>query len=135
MAGIDPQRLRRLMEYEAARSAPPADFPALPPTLAAFTAACREWRKAMEFLSQKKASRYCDPAFCELEKSALFRKCWLLAAHLDELPCAGAFLRWEMAGVPVVLVRDASDSVHALVNRCVHRGSPVVMEASGQALL
>ena len=54
--------LRGLMEYEAARKAPPEEFPRLP---------------------DLPGGRYTDPRFLALEKARLWRKSWLLAAHLD----------------------------------------------------
>ena len=65
------QNLRALMEYEAARTEPPAGFPHLPDI---------------------PAGRYTDPRFFELEQSEIFRKSWLFAAHLDEIPEPGCYL-------------------------------------------
>ena len=53
---IDTQRLHQLMDYEAARDAPPTNFPALPPIPSA---------------------RYTDAGFYELERQVMFRKTWL----------------------------------------------------------
>ena len=59
------QTLRALMEYEAARTEPPESFPHLPDI---------------------PAGRYTDPRFFELEQAEIFKKSWLFAAHLDEIP-------------------------------------------------
>jgi phenylpropionate dioxygenase-like ring-hydroxylating dioxygenase large terminal subunit len=103
--------LRQLMEYEARRTAPPAAFPVLPDI---------------------PGGRYTDPRFYELEMQHLWRKSWLLAAHLDELPEPGCFRLWENAGQPVVLVHADSGAINAFYNTCSHRGAPVVTETSGQ---
>ena len=58
------RNLRILMEYEAARTAPPAAFPDLP---------------------DLPGGRYTDPRFHALEKSELWRKSWLIAGHIDEI--------------------------------------------------
>jgi phenylpropionate dioxygenase-like ring-hydroxylating dioxygenase large terminal subunit len=105
------QQLRQLMAYEASRNAPPADFPRLPPLPSA---------------------RYTDAAFHALEQDILFRKTWLLAAHLDEIPEPGCFQRWDIAGAPVVLVHADNGDIHALINRCSHRGAPVAMDERGK---
>jgi len=102
--------LRALMEYEAARTAPPRGFPALPDI---------------------PAGRYTDPRFFALEMAHLWRKSWLLAAHSDELPTPGSFLTWDLAGEPVVLVRGEDAAVRAFFNTCRHRGAPVVTAACG----
>ena len=103
--------LRELMEYEASRTEPPAAFPLLPDI---------------------PGGRYTDQRFYELERQNIWRKSWLLAAHLDELPEPGCFRLWENAGQPVVLVHADSGAINAFYNTCSHRGAPVVTEVSGQ---
>ena len=105
--------LRALMEYEASRRAPPETFPNLP---------------------DLPGGRYTDPAFMALEKDHLWRKSWLLAAHIDEVPEPGCFLLWENAGQPVVIVHSESGGVNAFYNTCSHRGAPVVTEAQGKKI-
>ena len=103
--------LRELMEFEATRKAPPEGFPSLPDI---------------------PAGRYVDPRFFELELKHVWRKSWLLAAHIDELPEPGCFLLWDNAGQPVVLVHAESGDINAFYNTCSHRGAPVVTERSGR---
>ena len=106
------QTLRKLMEFEAARTEPPAGFPALPDI---------------------PAGRYVDPRFHQLELDHVWRKSWLLAAHIDEIPEPGCFMLWENAGEPVVIVHAESGVVNAFYNTCSHRGAPVVTEQRGQS--
>ena len=103
--------LRALMEYEAGRKAPPPEFPALP---------------------DLPAGRYTDPRFFALEKQHLWRKSWLLAAHLDEVPTAGCYKLWESAGQPVVILHARSGAINAFYNTCSHRGAAVVTEPTGR---
>ena len=111
MTAEEIQTLRALMEFEAQRTAPPEGFPALPDI---------------------PAGRYIDPRFFELERQHLWRKSWLLAAHIDELPEPGCFITWDNAGQPVVLVHAADGAINAFYNTCSHRGAPVVTESSGR---
>lgn len=111
MDRADIDTLRRLMEYEAARTAPPAEFPHLP---------------------DLPGGRYTDPRFHQLEKDHLWRKSWLLAGHLDEVPEPGSFKRWEAAGQPVILVHARSGAINAFYNTCRHRGAAVVTDDSGR---
>lgn len=106
------QTLRKLMEFEAARTEPPAGFPALPDI---------------------PAGRYVDPRFHQLEQEQVWRKSWLLAAHIDEIPEPGCFLLWENAGQPVVIVHAESGAVNAFYNTCSHRGAPVVTQQQGKS--
>ncbi len=103
--------LRSLMEYEAARKEPPKGFPALPDI---------------------PAGRYVDQRFYDLEQQHIWRKTWLLAGHIDEVPNKGCYRLWERAGQPVVIVNAGDGRVNAFYNTCRHRGAPVVTEESGQ---
>ena len=106
------EHLRRLMDYEARRTAPPEGFPRLP---------------------DLPGGRYTDERFHALEQERIFRRTWLLAAHVDEIPEPGCFLRWEHAGEPVVLVHGEDGEIRAFYNSCRHRGAPVVTEDAGRA--
>jgi phenylpropionate dioxygenase-like ring-hydroxylating dioxygenase large terminal subunit len=106
--------LRRLMAYERARTAPPVAFPNLPPI---------------------PAGRYTDPKFFELEQEHIWKKTWLLAGHLDELPEPGSFRLWENMGQPVLLIRTREGGVNAFYNTCRHRGAPIVTEPAGKRSL
>jgi phenylpropionate dioxygenase-like ring-hydroxylating dioxygenase large terminal subunit len=110
MSPAEIQTLRDLMEFEAARQSPPEGFPSLPDI---------------------PAGRYVDPRFFELEQQHIWRKSWLLAAHIDELPEPGSFLLWDTSGQPVLLIHGDDGTVNAFYNTCSHRGAPVVTERSG----
>jgi len=110
MSPKDIQTLKDLMEFEAARKSPPAGFPSLPDI---------------------PAGRYTDLRFFELERDHIWRKSWLLAAHIDELPEPGCFIEWDSAGQPVLLIHGDDGVVRAFFNTCSHRGAPVVTERSG----
>jgi phenylpropionate dioxygenase-like ring-hydroxylating dioxygenase large terminal subunit len=107
----DVRRLRALMEYEAARSAPPERFPALP---------------------DLPGGRYTDPRFYALEIEHLWRRSWLFAGHIDEVPEPGCFRLWERIGQPVIIVHADDGSINAFYNTCRHRGAPIVTEESGR---
>ena len=104
--------LRSLMEYEASRTAPPDGFPELP---------------------DLPGGRYTDPRFYELEIEHLWRRAWLLASHVDELPEVGCYRLWDNAGQPVLLVHGDDGEIRAFYNTCSHRGAPVVTEPSGKS--
>ena len=84
------EQLKQLMEYEAARNAPPLGFPKLPDI---------------------PAGRYTDERFYALEREHIWRRSWLFAAHIDELPEPGCFVTWENTGEPVVIVHAEDGSV------------------------
>lgn len=105
-------RIRQRSLEEASRTEPPAGFPKLPPL---------------------PLGRYTDPGFYELEQRLLWRRSWLYAGHLSELPAAGSYKLCDIAGAPVVLVRGEDDVVRAFYNSCRHRGAPVVRSSCGTA--
>ena len=104
--------LKRAMEWEGARAAPPAGFPDLPDI---------------------QAGRYTEARFHALERDRVFGKSWLFAGHIDELPEPGCFATWDNAGQPIVLVHGHDGKVRAFYNVCRHRGAPVVTEKRGRA--
>lgn len=104
--------LRKLMEYEAGRSAPPPEWPDMPDI---------------------PAGRYVDQRYYDLEIDHIWRKSWLLASHIDEVPEPGCFRLWDNTGQPVVITHTEQGEIKAFYNTCSHRGAPVVTEVSGQS--
>ncbi len=105
------QRFLDGMKFEAERTGPPDGFPELPDI---------------------PAGRYTDPAFLALEKAHLWRKSWLYAGHLDELPEPGSFILWKKTGSPILIVRGKDDVKVAFYNTCRHRGGPLVKTLCGR---
>ncbi len=97
---------------ERARTAPPVDFPPLP-ALA--------------------PGRYTDPAFFALERATLWRRSWLYAGHIDQLPEAGSYFLWQHGSAPIVVMRGDDGEIRAFYNTCRHRGAPVLQQAEGRA--
>jgi phenylpropionate dioxygenase-like ring-hydroxylating dioxygenase large terminal subunit len=104
--------LKAMMEWEGGRTAPPEGFPVLPDIPAA---------------------RYTSAEYYALEQQHVFRKSWLFAAHIDEVPEPGCFMRWSNAGEPLIIVHGMNGVVRAFYNTCRHRGAPVVQEDRGKA--
>ena len=106
------RQLRQIMEYEAARTAPPEGWPHLPDI---------------------PAGRYVDPRFYALELEHVWKKSWLLAAHIDELPEPGCWRTWDNAGEPIVITHTEAGEVKAFYNVCSHRGAPVATGVAGKS--
>jgi len=77
--------------------------------------------------------RYCDPEFAALERDRVWRRSWLYAGHLSQLPEQGSYLTTDRSGSPVVVVRGEDDVVRAFYNSCRHRAAPVVRDECGTA--
>jgi len=106
------ERIRKQIAWETAREGPVPGFPALTPI---------------------PGGRYTSEAFFALEREQLWRRSWLLAAREEELAGPGAYLRFERAGAPILIVRGEDGALRAFYNTCQHRGAPVVRDACGSA--
>src|SRR5689334_18691203 len=87
-AAADIAQTKDRMAYEEARTAPPPDFPALPDI---------------------PGGRYTDPEFLALERERMWKRAWLYAGHLDQLPKTGSWFLTRNSGAPVVVVRTLED--------------------------
>jgi len=104
--------IRRRMEDEKARTAPPPDAVAVPPI---------------------PTGRYTDPHLFDLEMARIFRRSWLFAGHVSEWPEEGAYRLFDRSGSPIVIVRGRDGVLRAFYNACRHRGAPVTRDACGTA--
>ena len=68
---------------------------------------------------------YSSKAFYELEVERIFTREWLMVGRADELPDPGDRYTIEIAGEPIVIVRDNSGGLRALSGVCRHRYFPV----------
>ena len=76
---------------------------------------------------------YTDPEIFELEQTRVFAASWSYVAHESEIPAPGDFTTTKVGGRPVVVTRDGAGAVHALLNRCSHRGALFTLASSGCA--
>ncbi|RIJ29503.1 aromatic ring-hydroxylating oxygenase subunit alpha [Henriciella algicola] len=84
-----------------------------------------------ETIARNPVDHYLSEARFQLERKHIFRRLPTIAAHTSELSGAGAFLRREVAGLPVLLTRDKAGRANAFLNVCRHRGTRLVEEESG----
>ncbi len=76
---------------------------------------------------------FVDPTVLDLERRAIFDRCWLYAGHESEVPEPGSYVTRSVGGRPVVLVRTKAGEVKVLFNACPHRGNLVCREKRGKA--
>ncbi len=75
---------------------------------------------------------YSDPDIYAQEQLKIFRgKTWNYLGLEAEVPHAGAYKTTYIGETSVLLTRAEDGSLHALVNRCAHRGNMVCREAFG----
>ena len=51
----------------------------------------------------------------------LFNKEWICIGRCDEIPMSGDFITHEIAGTPILVVRQKSGEIKSFVNACAHR--------------
>ena len=71
--------------------------------------------------------------FYILEQRELFPKMWCVAAVVSDLRSAGDMLPVEIAGWPVLILRDQSEELRAFHNICRHRAMRLVTEPCRQS--
>ncbi len=74
---------------------------------------------------------YIDPGLFELEQQHFFANTWNYVGHDSQIPNPGDYLRNEIAGQPLIVVRHTDGSVRVLMNRCAHKGSRLVSAPCG----
>ena len=74
---------------------------------------------------------YIDPEIFELEQEHFFANTWNYVGHDSQIPKPGDWIRNEIAGQPLIVVRHTDDTVRVLMNRCAHKGSRLVSAPCG----
>jgi choline monooxygenase len=73
---------------------------------------------------------YVSDAFLEAERRHIFAPSWLVAASDADIPRPGDYMTADLAGEPMVVVRDESGAARAYRNVCRHRGL-LLLEGQG----
>ena len=74
---------------------------------------------------------YIDPGLFELEQEHFFANTWNYVGHDSQLPNPGDYIRNDIAGQPLIVVRHTDGTVRVLMNRCAHKGSRLVSAPCG----
>jgi phenylpropionate dioxygenase-like ring-hydroxylating dioxygenase large terminal subunit len=71
---------------------------------------------------------YSNRAYFEREVEFVLRKGWHAIAHVSQLQETGAFVTGDIAGEPIMIIRDKEGSIRALSNVCRHRGAQLLSD-------
>jgi choline monooxygenase len=74
---------------------------------------------------------YTSPDVLAAEQQHVFRKEWICVGRASAIGEPGAYLTSEIAGQPIMVLRDRAGSVRAFSNVCLHRMS-VLLEGRGR---
>ncbi|MBM3274158.1 MAG: aromatic ring-hydroxylating dioxygenase subunit alpha [Candidatus Sericytochromatia bacterium] len=75
------------------------------------------------------SSWYLLPDFADLEREALFARAWQYVGSVHGVANPGDYITADIAGEPILVVRDAEGALRALSNVCRHRGGPLASGA------
>lgn len=73
---------------------------------------------------------YTSADFAALEARAIFRRDWLCAGRSSALPEAGDYMTMNIAGEPIMVLRDGQGKIRAQSNVCRHR-MHILLEGRG----
>ena len=74
---------------------------------------------------------YVSEELFALEQEHFFANTWAYLGHASQVPQAGDYLTQDIAGRPLLMVRQADGGIRVLYNRCAHKGSQLVSDAAG----
>src|SRR5262245_14074685 len=77
------------------------------------------------------ASWYRDADIYVAERQAIFGNTWLAVGRQELVAEPGSFLTADVAGEPILVVRDLDNQLHAFANVCRHRAAPLLTEECG----
>lgn len=75
---------------------------------------------------------YVSPDYARAEQDRLWRKVWLQAGRVEDIPEVGDFITFDILTDSVVIVRTGPDEISAYHNVCPHRGRRLVDVPTGQ---
>lgn len=69
---------------------------------------------------------YISEDYARAERDKLWRKVWLQAGRVEEIPEVGNFLSYEILDDSIIVIRTGADTIKAFHNVCTHRGRKLV---------
>ena len=65
---------------------------------------------------------YLSADYAKAERDRLWRKSWLQAGRVEDVPGDGDFMTFDIHDDSIIVVRENADTVRAFHKVCVHRG-------------
>ena len=73
-----------------------------------------------------RAEAYTDPVWFALDGREIIAKSWQWICHAEKVRAPGSYTTAEIAGNPIVVIRDPEGVLRAFYNVCKHRAHPVL---------
>src|SRR5258706_10435170 len=69
--------------------------------------------------------RWCftSEEFYQREIERIFLRSWMFVGRAEEAANPGDYFTIDIAGEPLIIMRDSAGTLHALANTCQHRGA------------
>lgn len=77
------------------------------------------------------AAAYTDPEFAAFEQREIFAKEWISLCHISQLSKPGDFVRVDLCGEPLLVVRGKDQVIRVLSRTCRHRGMDLMPSGFG----
>ena len=74
---------------------------------------------------------YISPEYARAERDKLWRKVWLQAGRIEDIPEPGDYTSFDIHDDSILIVRASADTVLAYHNACPHRGRRLVDTPAG----
>ena len=75
---------------------------------------------------------YSDPEIYALEQERIFKgPIWNFLCLEIDVPNPGDFKTTFVGEIPIIVTRDEDGEIHAMVNRCAHKGALVCLKERG----
>ena len=78
---------------------------------------------------------YFGEEFYNFEKKNIFEKEWQYAGHISQLSKPGDYFLIEIAGNPLIVIKDDNEKIKGFYNVCRHRGGPLAFEEGNCRML
>ena len=69
---------------------------------------------------------YISADYARAEQDRLWRKVWLQAGRIEDIPEVGNYITYDILGDSVIVMRTAADTIQAYHNVCPHRGRRLI---------
>lgn len=96
-----------------------------------FVAGCLDFRPA-DGVYRVARQMFTEPELFELEMELIFEKNWIYACHESEIPQPNDYITMRAGRQPMIITRDSSGKLNALVNACQHRGATLTRLGKGR---
>lgn len=73
-----------------------------------------------------RAEAYTSPIWNAADREAIFARTWQWVCHVEKVRESGSYLAVDVAGQPIVIVRDSTGVLRAFYNVCKHRAHELI---------